>query len=127
VTAEAGTPNLVGNAYIPNPSVMTIVMGNVTLVLRTEKMGEVGTTTIPNFTLVPGDNNFPMTGILNQTAVLQSLDDGGNGVVTMHIKGQSVTYNGVNLTYYEAALSAHELTLPMNVTQIVRDSLAPAS
>ncbi|EHK97566.1 hypothetical protein M7I_6654 [Glarea lozoyensis 74030] len=122
ITAAAGTPNLVGNAFVPNPSVMTIEMGNVTLSLRTEKAGFIGTTTIPNFTLVPGDNNFPMTGTLNQTAVLASMVD---GIATMLIKGQNVTYNGVALTYYEAALASHELVLPMNVLQIVADSAKP--
>jgi hypothetical protein len=116
------TPNLIANAFIANPSDMTIEMGNVTLTLRTEKKGIVGTANIPDFVLVPGDNNFPMTGILDQVAVLGSIEEGSNGVVTMFIKGRDVIYKDVHLTYYEAALAAHELVLPMNVTQIILDS-----
>jgi hypothetical protein len=97
-------------------------MGNVTLTLRTEKMGMVGTANIPDFVLVPGDNNFPMTGMLNQTAVIGSIPEGANGVVTMYIKGRDVIFKDVHLTYYEAALASHELVLPMNIMQIVADS-----
>jgi len=112
LTAPAGTPNFKGTAVIPNPSDLTIEMGNITLVMRTEKVGPVGTASIENFTLVPGDNEFPMTAMLNFTAVLGSVED---GIATMLIKGQDVVYNGVHLTYYESALASHELTLPMNV------------
>jgi len=115
-------PNLVGNAFIPNPSVMTIEMGNVTLQLRTAEQGVVGTTNIENFTIVPGDNVLPMTGTLNQTLILGSLT---GGFATLLIKGTEViNAAGEHLTYYEKALGAHELTLKMNVQQVIADSLA---
>lgn len=118
-------PNLVGNAFIPNPSVMTIEMGNVTLQLRTAEQGIVGTTNIENFIIVPGNNSLPMTGTMNQTAVLNSLT---NGIATLFIKGTDVINSaGEHLTYYEQALGAHELTLKLNVVQVVADSAPPAS
>lgn len=118
-------PNLVGNAFIPNPSVMTIEMGNVTLELRTAEQGVVGTTNIEKFIIVPGDNILPMTGTVNQTRILQSLTD---GIATLLIKGTDVINGaGEHLTYYEKALGAHELTLKMNVQQVVADSLADST
>ncbi|KAG9233505.1 hypothetical protein BJ875DRAFT_43475 [Amylocarpus encephaloides] len=122
ITAPAGIPNMVGNAFIPNPSVMTIEMGNVTLSLSTAEKGLVGTASISDFVIVPGDNVLPMTGTLNQSLILASMDP-TTGIANLQIKGTSVINNGVHLTYYEAALGANSLPLAMNVTQVVRDSL----
>lgn len=120
LTAPAGSPNLAGYAYIPNPSVMTIAMGNVTLSLSTAAAGVVGNATIPDMTLVPGNNTLPMTGIINQILVTASLDKAG--MVDMQITGQSAVYNGEHLTYYEKALASNKLSLAMNVVQILADS-----
>jgi hypothetical protein len=70
----------------------------VTLILSTAEAGVVGNTTINDFTLVPGNNTLPMTGIINQTLITQSLNK--TGFVTLSIMGQSAIYNGQHLTYY---------------------------
>ncbi|RFU28057.1 hypothetical protein B7463_g8282, partial [Scytalidium lignicola] len=119
LTAKAGQPNLSGFAYIPNLSVLTIVMGNVTLSLATER-GIVGNTTINNMTIRPGNNTLPLTGTLDQSLVTASLNK--TGWVTMQITGQSCIYNGQHLTYYEKALSANKLSLDLNVLQILTES-----
>lgn len=118
ISAKAGEPNLSGFAYIPNPSLITVAMvsapfgsyasnldvvlipvkGNVTLNLATLKAGVVGNTTINDMTLVPGNNTLPMTGIIDQTLVTESLNS--SGFVTLSITGQSAIYNGQHLTYY---------------------------
>ncbi|KAF4636869.1 hypothetical protein G7Y89_g1200 [Cudoniella acicularis] len=115
------TPNVQGSAYIPNPSVMTIELGNVTLSISTAKVGVVGTGYIENMTLVPGNNTLPMTAILNQTLILASTDT-TTGIAVLEITGQSCVYNGVHLTYYEKALSQNVLTLSMNVLRVIADS-----
>jgi len=120
LTAPAGAVNLQGTAFIPNPSLMTIAMGNVTLILSTAKEGVVGTSFINDMTIVPGDNNFPMTAITNQSLIAQSLD--ANGHVEMFITGNSSVYNGQHLTYYEKALASNKLSLDMNIAQILADS-----
>lgn len=125
LTALPGQPNLQGFAYIPNPSVMTIAMGNVTLTVSTEKAGVVGTTQILDMTLRPGNNTLPMTGTVNQTALLGSLDQ-KTGIVDLIITGKDAVYNGEHLVYYEKALASNNLTLPMNVRQVVADSLNAA-
>ncbi|KAH6665452.1 hypothetical protein B0J14DRAFT_232334 [Halenospora varia] len=125
VTNTDGSPNMKGYAYIPNPSIMTIEMGNVTLTLSTDKAGIIGTSTIPNMTLKPGNNTLPMTGTLNQTLVLGSTDT-TTGIMVMKITGRDCIYNGEHLTYYEKALSQNVLSLSMNVQQIIKDSLTGA-
>lgn len=99
-------------------------MGNVTLSLSTLKSGLVGNTTINNFTIRPGDNSLPMTGTMDQTKVIASLED---GFVELQIKGTSSVYNGEHLTYYEKALGDNVLPLRMNVLQVIRDSSVPAA
>lgn len=49
-------------------------------------------------TLRPGNNTLPMTGILDQTKVLSSMDKSGH--VVLLITGNSAVYNGQHLTYY---------------------------
>jgi len=120
ISAKAGEPNLSGFAYIPNPSVITVAMGNVTLTLATLKAGVVGNTTINDMTLVPGNNTLPMTGIIDQALVTQSLNS--SGFVTLSITGQSAIYNGQHLTYYEKPLATNVLALDMNVLQVLADS-----
>jgi hypothetical protein len=119
LTAPAGTPNLRGFAFIPNPSVITVAMGNVTLSLSA-KAGFIGNATIENFTLVPGNNSLAMTALVNQTRVISSLDT--KGFVNMTITGISSVYNDKHLTYYETALKSNVLYLQMNVAQILADS-----
>lgn len=120
LTAPAGEPNLSGFAYIPNPSVITVAMGNVTLSLATASAGVVGNSTILNMTIAPGNNTLPMTAIIDQTKVISSMDS--EGFVEMLITGTSSIYNGQHITYYEKALAANQLSLKMNVKQILADS-----
>ncbi|RQM08122.1 hypothetical protein DH86_00000556 [Scytalidium sp. 3C] len=119
LTAPAGQPNLNAFAYIPNPSVLTVEMGNVTMQLSTQ-LGVVGNSTINNMILKPGNNSLPLTGILDQLLVTKSLN--ATGWVTMSIVGQSAIYNGEHLPFYEKALASNTLTLDMNVLQILDDS-----
>lgn len=119
-----GQPDLkpiTGFAVIPNPSVMTIAMGNVTLSLSTDKAGIIGNATINDMTIRPGSNTFPMNGNLTQTGVTSSMDS--DGMVQMIITGQEAVYNGQHLLYYETALKSNKLSLKMNVKQIISDSV----
>ncbi|KAL3417550.1 hypothetical protein PVAG01_10560 [Phlyctema vagabunda] len=126
LSVRAGQPNFRGNASIPNPSVMTIAMGNVTLSLATEAKGVVGNATINNMTLRPGLNILPMQAVIDQALVLGSLD-AATGLVEMKITGTSAVYNGQNLPYYEEALKSNVLSLSLNVAQILKDSAAAAA
>ncbi|RDL35988.1 Uncharacterized protein BP5553_06600 [Venustampulla echinocandica] len=118
--AKPGQQNLKGFAYVPNPSLMTIQLGNVSLSLSTEKAGKVGTTTINDMTLKPGNNTLPLFGTMDQAKVVGSLD--GDGMVELLITGTDAIFNGEHLVYYEKALSANVLKLKMNVMQVIKDS-----
>ncbi|KIN07058.1 hypothetical protein OIDMADRAFT_36718 [Oidiodendron maius Zn] len=119
-SAPTGTPNLVGNAFIPNPSIITVHLGNVTLILSTAKYGVVGNATINDLTLYPGDNNVLMSSIVDQTKVVESMD-ASSGIVTVEILGNSSVYNGKHIPYYEKALSRTALSLDINLKQVLAD------
>lgn len=74
----------------------------MTLSLSTEKAGIVGTSTVNDMTIRPGNNSLPMTAVLNQTAIVSSLD--ASGKVNMTITGTSSVYNGEHLSYYVSAV-----------------------
>lgn len=78
------------------------MQGNVTLTLSTEKAGIVGTSTINDMTIRPGNNSLPMEATLNQTLVVSSLNAAGK--VNMTITGTSAVYNGQHLSYYVSLL-----------------------
>jgi hypothetical protein len=73
------------------------------MTVSTAKEGVVGNTTINDMTLYPGNNTLPMTGILDQILIAESLN--ASGWVTLAIQGQSAIYNGEHLTYYVRLLS----------------------
>jgi hypothetical protein len=99
--------------------------GNVTLILTTAAQGVVGNSSILDMTLRPGNNTLPMTAIIDQLKVLSSEDKSlGVGMVELFITGNTSVYNGQHLTYYEKALASNKLSLIMNVTQVLADSLA---
>lgn len=119
-------PNMQGVAVVPNPSILTLALGNVSLAITSGAM-MIGNATIPNLTLRPGDNRFPMIGTLNTTLILGTLDRLEDGMLDVNITGQEAVYNGQHLTYYETALSKSPLPLSINVTQVLADSRAAAA
>jgi len=122
LTATPGNPNLVGVAFIPNPSVITIALGNVTLILSTTAAGVIGNATINEMTVVPGENHFPMSCTIDNAKVIASMVD---GMVDLRILGNSSIYNGQHLPYYEAALSSTSLALSINATKLIDEALHP--
>ncbi|KAI2793271.1 hypothetical protein POX_b03324 [Penicillium oxalicum] len=114
--------NLEGFVYIPNPTVMTIAMGNVTLDLYANGQF-MGYSYINDLTLQPGDNNRSMTAQINQTASFLLISGSSapypKGVVPFTITGNSSVYNGQELPYFTQALAANNLTVDLDVYKII--------
>lgn len=70
----------------------------MTLNIYTDKEGLIGNTTVNDFTLNPGNNELPMSAIVNASLALSSV--GAGGMVDLKIIGQTAVYNGVHLPYY---------------------------
>ncbi|CAG8898753.1 unnamed protein product [Penicillium egyptiacum] len=107
-----------GTVVIPNASVMTIPMGNVTLALELDGK-PVGTTYLNNLVLKPGDNTVPMMGKVDQGAIITLLTSKSNpykdGILPFDIIGNATSYNGKELPYFTKALAANKLSVKLNV------------
>ena len=113
---------MIGMVYIPNPTVMTLSMGNVTFSNHIQGT-YIGISTLENLVLAPGNNTVPMRSVINQTIVATKLaTDFKNGLVPVDITGNSSVYNGQHLPYFEKALQA----LTNNITLNVGEALANA-
>jgi hypothetical protein len=106
--------NLVGDVYIPNPSVMILDLGNVTINLAVDGKA-LGTALLPNLVLKPGDNNVRMQSTVDQLSIISLVTTKyKNGVLPLEIKGNSSVANGQHLPYFEAALMANTIKVDLD-------------
>ena len=109
---EADGTNMVGEVYIPNPSVLTLHMGNVTFgnflpATPYSSAYFIGNSTLEDVVLVPGNNTITMKSVINQTLVLDAIGlVYKDGILPIDIVGATSIYNGQHLTYFEAALQS---------------------
>ncbi|RAR15611.1 pre-mrna processing factor 4 -like protein [Stemphylium lycopersici] len=107
--------NLIANVSIPNPSVMTLDLGNVTMNLAVDGT-EIGYSLIPNLLLKPGDNQFPLQSRVDQLAILGLIQSKySDGVLPLEIVGNSSIKDGEHLTYYEDAIKSNTINLNLDV------------
>jgi hypothetical protein len=116
--------NMHGFLSIPNPSVITVEMGNVTFNNFVD--GDlIGNSTIQNFVLAPGSNTVAMTSIVDQGKVLTLIATKyTSGVIPIDVIGKSSVYNGQHLPYFEAALKASKQTLNLDVGAAVKAAMS---
>ncbi|KAE8150308.1 hypothetical protein BDV25DRAFT_113166 [Aspergillus avenaceus] len=118
-SSENGT-NSAGEVLIPNPSVMTIALGNVTLGLSANGTS-VGESYIKNLVLKPGDNRLPMRANVNQLSIVNMMKKYGT-IVPLNVTGSptnSSIYDGQSLPYFSQALAANALTVQLNITEVL--------
>ncbi|KAE8371715.1 hypothetical protein BDV26DRAFT_120434 [Aspergillus bertholletiae] len=119
-TASDGT-NTEGQVLIPNPSVMTISLGNVTLDLSVNGTA-IGKSLIQDLVLKPGDNKFPMKATVDQLAVVSEMTKYPGTIVPVDITGSetnSSVYDGKALSYFSRALASNKLQIKLNITEVV--------
>lgn len=117
--------NFHGFVTIPNPSVLTIEIGNATF--DTFLNGSnVGTTYMDNLILSPGNNNASLRASISQGPVLLALMEEPycqDGIIDFELSGNGVTNEGDKLSYFADALSADNLTVPINIGESVARDL----
>ncbi|KAL8773435.1 MAG: hypothetical protein Q9194_004315, partial [Teloschistes cf. exilis] len=80
---------MIGSVLIPNPSVMTITMGNVTFNNYVDDEF-IGTSLLSDLILRPGDNTVPMRSTVNQTIVIEKVTGTyKDGILPIEIVGNS--------------------------------------
>lgn len=107
---------MVGFVQIPNPSVMTIALGNVTMNLSVNGTA-IGYSLIPDMLLKPGDNNCSMQSTVDQIGVIQLIHDTyHDGVLPLEIVGNSsVVEGGKHLEYFEEAIKSNVINVKLDV------------
>ncbi|RMZ66666.1 pre-mrna processing factor 4 [Pyrenophora seminiperda CCB06] len=107
--------NLVGNVTIPNPSVMTLDLGNVIMNLGVDGKS-IGYTLIKDVLLKPGNNQFPIQSHVDQLTILGLITSKyKNAILPLEIVGNSSVKNGQHLTYYEDAIKSNTVKLNLDV------------
>ncbi|KAJ5934088.1 hypothetical protein N7466_003635 [Penicillium verhagenii] len=130
IREEADGTNLLGTATLPNKSLFTFALGNVTLNLRSSEL-LVGQATITDVLLKPGNNSVSMRGTLDiptiidniagiissqQTALLQ-------GKLQLSASGNSTIYDGVHISYYEEVLNNLTITTQVPILEVLSGTL----
>ncbi|EKV19075.1 pre-mrna processing factor 4-like protein [Penicillium digitatum] len=115
-----------GTVTIPNASVLTIPLGNVTLNLELNGRS-VGTTYLSNLTLKPGNNTVPMIGQVDQAAIITLLTSPSNpykdGIMPFDITGNATsTCDGKELPYFSKALAANKLSIKLDVLSALKEA-----
>lgn len=116
--------NFNGTSVIPNQSVFTLDLGNATFTNYLNDKN-IGTLSIDNFTLKPGNNTVAVTASLNQGDILVALTSKEyckNGIIPFELQGASVTNNGQNLTYFATALASGNQTVEVDIGQIIKEA-----
>jgi len=112
--------NMKGTINLPNPTVMTLTVGDIVQDIFLPDGTLIGSSTISGVTLVPGnDNLFPLISTTNISLVLPYILKGTTGELPITARTTTVTYNGTRLPYFEAAMAA----TPVNVTLHLKDAL----
>jgi hypothetical protein len=107
--------NMIGEVFIPNPSVMTLDLGNVTMNLAIDST-PIGYALLPNLVLKPGNNTVNMQAHIQPLTVFGLVNSKyKNAIVPLEISGNSSVRNGENLKYYEEAIKSNVVKVDLNV------------
>ncbi|KAL2813886.1 hypothetical protein BJX63DRAFT_442762 [Aspergillus granulosus] len=122
--------NLRGRATLPNHSVVTFALGNVTLNL---KSGDIilGTALLPDVTLLPGNNSVAFTGIADINSALANIgpilasqtDALRNGEIELSASGNQTIFNGEHIRYFERVLNDLTITARVPIIKILLDTV----
>jgi len=112
--------NMHGTINIPNPSVMTLTIGDMLQDIYVDGT-LIGNTTIKDVVLRPGDNLFPMTSTTEQAIVLPLLTTKyTDGILPVEARTRTITFQGQSLRYFEEPMKATPVKLELDL----RDALA---
>jgi hypothetical protein len=111
---------LIGNATLPNPSVLTIEIGTITLDIKSGDL-VIGNATLEDLTIKPGDNKHPLKATLDFDTIFENLgtvlkSQAGllkTGNLTLDTITRSVVWENETVPYYTEVMS--KLTLPAQV------------
>ena len=128
--AQSDGTNLIGNISLPNPTVLHFEVGTLNLDIKSGDI-LIGNVTINGVTLVPGDNTYPLTGIIDLKTILKNLggilkDEASalkNGNLSLQATTSSVIWNGTLVPYYTNVLRQLTLTAEIGLADTLKNTL----
>ncbi|KAJ5682073.1 uncharacterized protein N7477_002013 [Penicillium maclennaniae] len=128
--AKSDGTNLIGNITLPNPTVLTLQVGTLNLDILSGDL-TIGNVSLSGVTLKPGDNSYPMNGILDLKKVIGNLGEVlksqasllKTGNLTLQAKATSIHWNGTYVPYYSDVLRTLTLTMAVGVGDLVKNTL----
>lgn len=113
---QADGTNALGNVSIPNPTVMTIALGNVTLSLSVNGTS-IGTATLPNLVLQPGNNTVGMRAEVYKLVAAAIALQREQTILPVDIRGNTSTFEGRQIPYYNTMLANTALQVPLDISK----------
>ncbi|KAJ5880598.1 uncharacterized protein N7473_011651 [Penicillium subrubescens] len=122
--------NLIGNITLPNPTVLHFEVGTLNLDIKSGDI-LIGNVTIKGVTLVPGDNTYPLTGVLDLKAILSNLGAVlkaeasalKTGNLSLQATTSSVVWNGTVVKYYTDILKQLTLNADIGLADTLKNTL----
>ncbi|KAJ5718951.1 hypothetical protein N7493_007406 [Penicillium malachiteum] len=130
IPKEADGTNIIATATLPNRSVFTFALGNVTLNLWSYDV-LVGQGTIQNVVLKPGNNSVCLRGELDIDTIIDNISDIVHsqesalldGDFQLSASGNSTIYDGNHIEYYEDVLNNLTLTTRVSILEVLSGTL----
>ncbi|OAP61459.1 hypothetical protein AYL99_03662 [Fonsecaea erecta] len=115
-----GRFNAQGTVSIPNLSFSTFDLGSVNMNMSVANI-PIGTCSLQNVLLRPGNNTFPMAAVVNQTAI-GALVRGSytTGMLPVDVMGTQVLYNEEEIPWYEQVLQGLTYRVDLNVSDVLQ-------
>lgn len=122
--------NLIGNASLPNPSLLTLEIGQIVLDVKSGDL-LIGNATLENVTLKPGDNIFPVKGILDISTIALHIgeiladqaDSIKSGSLSLTSTTRTVIWNGTLVPYYTDVMSQLPLTANVGLVDTLKNTV----
>ncbi|KFY84639.1 hypothetical protein V500_09127 [Pseudogymnoascus sp. VKM F-4518 (FW-2643)] len=117
INVSAVDNNFNGYADIPNPSILTFEVGNVTFGNYFEQK-KIGTLFIDDMFIRPGTNNVSVRATISQEPVITAVQKKpycDDGILPFDLLGESVINHGQPLAYFADALALHAQSTKIRV------------
>jgi hypothetical protein len=128
--AEPDGTNLVGSVVIPNPSVVSIYIGDLTLNMEIAGYN-VGLCTITDLLLKPGNNHLNFRAEIYLDVVINNIldiiskeaDSLSSGDISISASGNQTKVDGVTIPYYQHVLRNLDIKSKTSLVKILIDSI----
>lgn len=122
--------NLLGNITLPNPTVLHFEVGTLNLDIKSGDI-LIGNVTIKGVTLVPGDNTYPLTGVIDLKTIISNLGAVlkaeasalKNGNLSLQATTSSVVWNGTVVKYYTDVLKQLTLSAEIGLADTLKNTM----